>query len=528
VKGGSVTSANLVLIEGNVLTMNPAKPCAEAVAVKGDRIVKVGSNEEINQLVVEDTQVIRLKGKTVVPGFIDTHIHVADFGRLLTWIDLSNASSIEDMQSSLRRHVKKTPKGKWLLGRGWNQKLFAEKRLPTRFDLDAVSPDNPVVFYRQTGQMCVVNSLALQLAGVTEGASAPQSGVIDRDTVTGKLTGVLRESATNLIWPVIPDPSEEELMDAAGLAVEKIVEAGVTSVHWMGMSSIELSVIRTLHAQKRLPIRVYVIIPVNLLDEIIGFGLPDDPALRIGGALISADGYLAARTASLSKPYSDAPEESGNLLCTQEELLLSAARILNMGLQLVIHSMGDRAVGAALTVIEEVSREVLQKGFRSRIEQAAVLNRTLIENLKEQKVIVSVQPCVAASEFSVWSATEHLGPERARWLYPLKTLLKEGIKVVAGSDCPMEPLSPLLGIQTAVMRASYPEERITVDEALRLYTIDAAFSSSEEDIKGSIETGKLADLTILSSDPHKVSPNEIKDIAVEMTIIGGRVFYPKR
>ena len=526
-KGDSVTSANLVLIGGNVLTMNPAQPRAEAVAVEGDRIVKVGTNEEISQLVGKDTQVIRLNGKTVVPGFIDTHIHVADFGKLLTWIDLSDACSIKEMQNSLRIRAEKAPKEKWLLGRGWNQKRFAEKRLPTRFDLDAVSPANPVILYHQSGQVCVVNSKALELAGVTKVTSVPQGGAIDRDMKTGELTGVLRENATNLIWTVIPEPSGEELVEAAGLACEKILEAGVTSVHWMVLSSAELSIIRTLHAQNRLPLRAYVIIPANLLDEIIGFG-SGDLALRVGGGLISADGYLAAKTAALFQPYSDDPKASGNLLCTQEEMNSSTAKILKMGLQLVIHAMGDRAIDAALTTIEEISGEAPQKDFRSRIEQAAVLNERLIERVKKQKVIVSVQPCVAASEFSVWSATEHLGPERARWLYPLKTLLKEGIKVVGGSDCPMEPLSPLLGIQTAVAREFFPEERITVDEALRAYTIDAAYSSGEENIKGSLETGKLADLTVLSRDPRAVSANEIKDIEVEMTIIGGKVAYSKR
>jgi predicted amidohydrolase YtcJ len=206
----------------------------------------------------------------------------------------------------------------------------------------------------------------------------------------------------------------------------------------------------------------------------------------------------------------------------------SAANILKMGLQLVIHAMGDRAIDAALTAIEKSRGEAPRKALCSRIEQAAVLNERLIERVKRQKVIVSVQPCVAVSEFSVWSAIEHLGPERARWLYPLKTLFKEGVKVVGGSDCPMEPLSALLGIQTAVTREFFPEERITVDEALRAYTIDAAYSSGEENVKGSVETGKLADLTVLSRDPRVVSPNEIKNITVEMTIIGGRVAYSKR
>jgi predicted amidohydrolase YtcJ len=520
-------SADLALTDGKVLTLNSTQPHAEAVAIKGDRIVHVGTNEEIQQWVGKNTQIISLKGKTVVPGFIDTHIHVADFGRLLRWIDLSETGSIKEMQESLRGHVAKVPKGKWLLGRGWNQTRFAEKRLPTRFDLDSVSPDNPVIFYHQNGQVCVVNSKALEMAGVTPLTDVPQGGEIDRDEKTGELTGVLRDNATNLIWAVIPEPSEEELVEATGLACEKIVEAGVTSVHWMVLSSIELSVIRRLLTQNRLPMRIYVIIPMNLLDSIADFKSPDSLVLRMGGAVISADGYLAAKTAALLQPYNDGSATSGKLLYTQEEMNAAAAEILKADLQLVIHAMGDKAVDAALTAIEEISSKVPRKDTRYRIEQAAVLKEELISRIKKHKVIISVQPCVVASEFLVWSATENLGAERARWLYPLKTLLKEGIRVVGGSDCPMEPLSPLMGIQAAVRREIFPEERVTVDEALRMYTVDAAYSSGEENIKGLVEVGKLADLTVLSHDPSEVPPNEIENITVEMTIIGGKLVYSK-
>jgi predicted amidohydrolase YtcJ len=522
-----VTSADLALIGGNVLTMNPSQQCAEAVAVKGGRIVKVGTNEEISQLVGKDTQVIRLNGKTVVPGFIDTHIHVADFGRLLTWINLGDVNSIKEMQISIGRHAAKSPKGKWLLGRGWDQTRFAEKRLPTRFDLDSVSPDNPVILYHQNGQVCVVNSKALELASVTRLTDVPPGGAVDTDAETGELTGILRDNATNLVWRVIPEPTEEELAEAAALACEKILEAGVTSVHWIILSAIELSIIRTLFAQNRLPIRVYVIIPANLMDSTATFRSTDSLALKVGGALISADGYLAAKTAALFQPYTDGSEANGNLLCTQEEMKTAAAKILKMGLQLVMHAMGDKAVDAALTAIEQTSSEARRKAVRSRIEQAAVLNEELIDRMKKQRVIVSVQPCVVASEFSVYSATERLGTERARWLFPLRTLLKKGIRVVGGSDCPMEPLSPLLGVQTAVTREVFPEQQVTIDEALRMYTVDAAYSSGEENLKGSIETGKLADLTVLSHDPRIVPPNEIENIKVEMTLVGGRIAYHK-
>jgi predicted amidohydrolase YtcJ len=510
--------------------MNQSQPYAEAVAIKDDRIVQVGTNEEIESWIGKSTQVISLKGKTVVPGFIDTHIHVADFGRLLMWIDLSAAGSIKEMQKSLSGRVEKLPKGRWLLGRGWDQTRFAEKRLPTRFDLDSVSLDNPVIFYHQSGQVCVVNSKALELAGVTRLTPVPTGGAIDRDAETGELTGVLRDNATNLVWTVIPEFSKEELVEAAGLACQKIVEAGVTSVHWMVLSPIEIQIIQRLRRENKLPLRVYVVIPANLLDKVADLashlGLEDN-RVRIGGVEIGADGYLAARTAALLQPYSDNPATSGKLLCTQEEMNAAATKILKAGLQLIIHAVGDKAVDAALTTIERTSREAPRKDARYCLEQAAVLNKGLIERMKMQKVIVSVQPLVVASEFSIWSATEHLGVKRARWLFPLKTLLKDGIRVVGGSDCPMEPLSPLMGIQAAVIREFFSEERITADEALHMYTVDAAYSSGEENIKGTVETGKLADLTVLSHNPTKVPPNEIKNIAVEMTIVGGKVVYSK-
>ena len=523
---GDAVSADLVLTDGNVITMNSSQPCAEAIAIKGDRIVKVGTNAEINQLVDETTKVICLNGKTVIPGLIDTHIHVSDFGRFLMRIDLSDADSIKEMRNRLKEHVEKSPKGKWLLGRGWNQTCLAEKRLPTRFDLDAVSPDHPVVFYHQSGQMAVVNSKALESASVTKLTPVSEGGAVDRDVETGERTGVLRDAATNLIWNIIPEPSEDELVETARLACEKIVEAGITSVHWIVLSPIELTIIRKLHKQNKLPIRVYAIVPVELLDKIVNLKVKDGSSLNIGGAVVSADGYLASKTAALFQPYKGG-SANGRLLCTQEELKITATKILKMGLQLVIHAMGDKAVDFAITTIEQVSRETPHRNLRSRIEQAAVLNQQLINRINKLELIVSVQPLVVASEFSVWSATENLGAKRARCLYPLKTLIEKGVCVIGGSDCPMEPLNPLMGIQAAVTRTAFPEEQVTVDEALRIYTIDAAYATGEENVKGSVEAGKLADLTVLSDDPQNIAPKEIKNITVEMTLVGGKLIHPK-
>ena len=501
--------------------MNPRQPVAQAVALKKNKILKVGTNQEINKLIGKDTTVISIDGKTVVPGLIDTHIHVADFGRCLMWLDLSSANSIKDLQSLLKEKAQQTPAGKWIVGRGWNENRFKEKRLLSQKDLDEAAPSNPVILYHEAAMICAANSKALALAGVTSQTAAPSGGTIDK-TATGELTGILRDNVTGLVWQAVAELTAEELAEATALACQKIVQAGITSIDWIILSENEFTLIQTLHTQGKLPIRVNVIVPYELLKGASSFTSTDPLKLRLGGAIIFADGYLDSKTAALQQPYSDDPNNNGKMMCTQQELAAWVAQVLALGLQPVLHAMGDKAVDIALNVIEQTAKKV-----RFRIEQAAVLNRELVKRLKAQDVVVSVQPKMVPTEFKVWSAIEHLGVERAKWLHPLKTLLKEGIKVAGGSDCPMEPLNPLLGMQEAVLRESYPEQRLTVEEALRMYTLDATYCQGEEETKGSIQEGKLADLTILSSDPFAIQKKELEHINVEMTIIDGKVAFSK-
>ena len=509
--------ADTAFIDANIKTMNPRKPFAQAVAIKQNRILKVGTNQEINKLIGKETKVISLKGKTMVPGLIDTHIHVADFGRCLMWLDLSSTQSIVELQYLLKEKAKHTPSGKWIVGRGWNENQLKENRLLTLDDLNAAVPDNPVILYHGAAYICAANSKALSIAQVTNQTSSPKGGTIDK-TSAGELTGIFRDSATNLIWRAVAEPMLDELTDAAALACQKIMEAGITSVDWIILSEQELTLIQELHTRGKLPIRVNVIVPCEFLKAAGDFASTDLLRLRLGGAIIFADGYLDSKTAALQEPYSNDPDNQGKMNCTELELAVLVSQVLALGLQPVIHAMGDRAVDTALTVIEQSPKKI-----RFRIEQAAVLNKQLISRLKKQDVVVSVQPRMVPTEFEVWSAMKHLGAERASWLHPLKTLLKAGVKVAGGSDCPMEPLNPLLGIQDAVTRKSFPEQRLTFEEALRMYTLDAAFCSCEENVKGSIEEGKLADLTVLSADPNTIEPEKIKDIKVEMTIIDGKI-----
>jgi predicted amidohydrolase YtcJ len=513
--------ADLALIYGNVLTMNPSQPHVQAVAIRNDRIIHVGTNEEVKSYVGKYTKTINLEGKTVIPGFIDTHIHVADFGKFLIWVDLKDATSIQEMKRGVRRRGQKIPEDRWIIGHGLNLNNFCDKRPPNLQDLDEASPCNPVILYSQTGRVCVVNSKALELAGITKETKAPSGGTIERDPETGEPTGILRESATDLVWKKIPEPSEEEIFEAAILACDKIVEAGVTTVHWIATSPAEIPIVQKLIAENKLPLRVYTIIPTNFLEQKDNSILLGNSQFRVN---VFADGFLSARTAALSEPYRD-ESTKGQLMYSQKKLDGLVAKAYKANISLAIHAMGDQAIEMTLNAFEKALTETPRKNHRYRIEHASLLNRELIQRIKKLELIVSIQPKVVSSEFSVWSAVDRLGAERARWLYPLKTLFKEGIRVTGGSDCPMEPLNPLLGIQAAVCRQYFPEEGLTVYEALQMYTINAAYASFEENLKGSIDEGKLADLTVLSDDPQTTPLDKLGDITVELTVVGGKVVF---
>ncbi len=517
--------ADIALIDGNIITINPSKPHAQAIAIRKNRIIKIGTNREIKPLIKENTKVIDLKGKTVLPGFIDTHTHIAGFGKALTQINLRGIQSVKEMLKKLKKRIEKTREGEWIQGRGWDQDHLKEKRYPTRWDLDKSSPNNPVVFTRVCGHLCVVNSKALEKARITAETTPPPGGKIDKDPRTGEPTGILRENAMDLVHRVMPEPSEHQLMEACGLACLKAVEAGLTSIHWIISSPTEIRVIQKLREQNELPLRVYILIPVEFLDHLVGLGLSTgfgDDVVKIGGAKILADGSLGARTAALHESYSDDSSTRGMMLYSEEKLEELITKTHKAGLQLAVHAIGDQAIDMVLTALEKALDEMPREDHRHRIEHASVLNKELIRRMKRLGVIASVQPHFVVSDFWV---VDRLGPKRARWAYPFKTLVQNGVRTVGGSDCPVEPISPLLGIWAAISRESFPEERITVDEAIRVYTINAAFSSFEDSVKGSIEVGKLADLVVLSADPRSVPPDEIKDIEVEMTFVGGRMVY---
>jgi len=517
--------ATLVFLNANVHTLNPKKPEAQALAIQDDKILHVGSNREVKRHIGPKTRVIDLKGKTVLPGFIDTHVHVASFGRNLTAINLRNASSIRQIQQAVKERAKETPPGKWIIGHGWDQEKLEERRLPTRRDLDAATREHPVVLIRVCGHLCVANTKALKEAGIDEKTASPRGGKIERAPKTGQPTGILRENAQKLVLKAIPKPTEEELAEACLLACRKAVQHGLTTVHWIIENPRELRVVQRLRAEGKLPLRVYIFIPERYLDQLVELGLQTgfgDSTVKIGAIKILADGSLGARTAALHEPYSDDPNTRGVLLYSQSELNKFAVKAHKAGFQLAIHAIGDEAVNTVLDAIERALKEKPVKDHRHRVEHASVLNKRLIKRMKKMGVIASVQPHFIVSDF--WVA-DRVGPARARWVYPIKSLLEENLVVTGSSDCPVEPINPLLGVWAAVAMHPFLEERLSVEEALRLYTVNAAFSSFEENLKGSLEDGKLADLVVLSDDPFSVEAEKIRDISVLMTVVGGQIVF---
>jgi predicted amidohydrolase YtcJ len=518
--------ASLVILNAHVITLNPKQPSAQAVAVRGDKIADVGFNKQIRKHAGIGTRVINAKGKTVVPGFVDCHVHMTGFGGSLQSLNLRGVKSIKEIQRKLKKHAKDHPESAWILGGQWDQEQLKEKRYPTRWDLDKAVADKPVFLRRVCGHVAVANSKALQLAGIKAETSI-EGGEADIDAKTGQPNGILRESALELVEKAIPKPTAEELKKTCLLACEKAVENGLTCVHWLVDSAEEMRVLQQLRFEQKLPLRVFLGIETEQLDELTKLGLQTgfgDDMLRIGFIKILADGSLGGHTAALKEAYADKPETCGMLLKTQERLDELVLKAHGAGLRLAVHAIGDRAVEAVLKAYEKALRSCPREDHRHRVEHCSVLNPKLIVQMKRLGLIASVQPHFVASDFWI---PDRLGKARARWVYPFKTLVREGLTVVSGSDGPVEPINPILGIWAAVNRKSIPEESLTVEEALRTYTVSAAYASFDENKRGTIETGKLADLTILSDNPFTVKPDNIKKIKTEMTIVGGNVVYAK-
>lgn len=517
--------ATLAILNAKVMTLNPKQSTAQAIAVQNDRIVAVGSNRQVQKCITKRTIVFSARGKAVVPGLTDCHVHMTGFGIQMSNVELRTAKSIKEVQKRLNEFAVKHPERAWIIGRGFDEERFREKRLPTRWDIDRAVKGKPVLLTRVCGHLSVANTKALQLAGIIKKTIIP-NGIVELDEQTHEPNGVLRENAMNLVWQAIPKPSRQELEQTCMAACAKAAEAGLTCVHWIIGSADEILVLQRLYSQGRLPIRVVLGIPVECLDQMLDIGLSSgfgNALLKVGFVKILADGSLGGHTAALKEPYCDQPQTCGMMLYTQEELDTLILKAHLNGLQVAVHAIGDHAVEMVLRAYEKVLKQN-PVSHRHRMEHCSVLSPKLIWKMKELGIIASVQPHFVHSDFWV---NARVGRTRARWVYPFRTLIHEGIKVIAGSDSPVEPISPILGIWAATAREAFPEENLILDEALQGYTINAAYASFDEDERGTIEPGKLADFTVLSRDPAGIGPNRIKTIKIEMTVVGGKIVFTR-
>lgn len=437
--------ADVAILNANVITLNSRQPKAEAIAIIDSKILAIGSNKEIYGYISDRTRVIDANGKTVVPGFVDCHVHMTKFGQYLQMLDLRNVRSIDEVKREIRKYAEENPGRSWILGGQWDHEKFSEKRYPTRWDLDEAVSDKPVFLVRVCGHIGVANTKALEIAGIGK-ETCVNGGIIDREVESGEPSGVLRENALSLVWRVIPKPSMIELQEACIQACQKAVENGLTMVHWIVDSADEILIIQKLYNEGKIPLRVYLGIPVELLNELVKLGLTTgfgNDMVRLGFVKIFADGSLGGHTAALKQPYADRPEISGMLIYTQRKLNRLIMKAHEACLQVAVHAIGDKAIESSLKAFSNALKEFPRFGHRHRIEHCSVLNPMLIKRMKKLGLIASIQPHFVVSDFWV---LDRVGCERTRWVYPFKTLMDEGVIIASGSDCPVEPVNPLLGI----------------------------------------------------------------------------------
>jgi len=528
---------DLIIVNANIRTMDRNRPSAEALAVYQNRIVALGSSSEIRKLADSHTRVIDAKGQLVLPGFNDAHVHFMSGGFQLASVDLRDANTPQEFAERIRAFATKLPQGRWITGGDWDHERWPDARLPTKELIDPFTPNTPVFVNRLDGHMALANSVALKLAGVTRETKDPDGGVIVRDPKTGEPTGVLKDAAQSFVWKVIPAATFEEKLTAARAATNHAASLGVTSVQDVSAGT-DVGVYQTLLDRGDLKTRVYAVWPLPSWDHLARTGVRahfGSAMLRTGGLKGFADGSLGSTTAWFYEPYLDAPDTSGILSDEMfpEGAMLERVRSADRaGLQVMIHAIGGRANESILSIYEKVEKENGQRDRRFRIEHAQHLRSQDIPRFARDQVIASMQPYHAIDD-GRW-AEKRIGRERAKTTYAFRSLLDAGVTLAFGTDWTVAPLNPMLSVYAAVTRRTLdgkrpegwvPEQKISVEEAVRAYTSGSAYAEFQESVKGTITPGKLADLVILSRDIFKIDPNEIDKVRVVMTIMDGRVVY---
>ncbi|GBD17893.1 N-substituted formamide deformylase [bacterium HR27] len=528
-------AADLILRNATVRTLDPARPLARALSIWCGRILAVGDEQTVLQDASPVTRVLDLAGATVLPAFDDAHCHPIGFGLSLEWVDVSPdvAPTLETLLARLAEATRETPPDRWLLARGYDDSRLDVRRHPTRWELDTVTGDRPTIVIRTCGHMLVANSAALARAGITRQTPDPEGGRIVRDA-TGEPTGLLQERAQELVRQLIPEPTVADLERALRRAGERFLALGITSVTEAGISRPEeLQAYQNLHQRGALPVRARVMLLIDqLLEPAERLGLRSsfgDDWLRIGPFKLFQDGAGGARTAAMSIPYPGEPENYGIAYYTQEQLDEAFRRVARLGCQAAAHAIGDRAIEMVLTAYERALADYPLPDHRWRIEHCGMLRPDLLDRMARLGVVAVPQP-----GFGYYLGDAYLRNFSDDWLalaYPTRAWLERGIPVAFSSDAPVIPPDPWVGIQAAVLRRTRtgqpfgPAQRVDVLDALRLYTSGGAYAHFEEDRKGRIAPGFLADLVVVDRDPLSVSPEELTMIRTLMTIVDGRLAW---
>ncbi len=526
------TEPDLILYNANILTIDTADPRAQAVAIAGGRFLAVGSNDDVRNLAKAGTRQVDLGGKSVVPGFIDAHTHPSYAGiRHLRWVDC-DLRSIAEIQDAIRARAAKTPAGDWVIGFKYDDTKTKEGRKLTREDLDAATKDHPVFIEHRGGHTAYVNSLAFRRTEVSEDTADPAGGKFDRDPANGRLTGGLRENATERFRQLLPvNFSRDEMRQGVKLIAQMMVRTGVTSVGDAEATPEDLLAYQDAREAGELSFRVYCFLQYQFLERMtaagIRTGLGDD-WLRVGAIKLVCDGSISERTARLTQPYVGRPNDYGILVHSEEELYENARKAHAAGWQIGTHANGDAAIDIMLRIYERLQREMPRRDPRFRLEHCTVVNPGLIERIR---ALGAIPTPFSTYVYYHGEKMREYGPERLNWMFAVRSFLDAGIRVTQASDYPPGPFEPMMALRSEVTRTDIhgnvwgPKQRITVEEALRVGTINGAYASFDENQKGSITAGKLADLVVLGRDPLRVDPMELINIPIERTMAGGRWVY---
>lgn len=530
-------SADLILVNGKVWTVDPSKPTAEAVAVIGDRIVAVGTNREIRTLEGTSTRVIDLRGRRLLPGFIDNHAHFLSGGFQLQSVDLRTAKDPSAFAALIEERARRNP-GRWITGGDWDHDAWPGGPLPTKELVDRFTPNTPVFVNRYDGHMALANSHVLKLAGITRETPDPPGGSIVHDAATGEPTGVLKDEAMSFVYRLMPDATAEEMEDAALLALAEARRFGVTSIQDVSIGP-HVRAYESIRRQGKLTARLHCRLPLGGWKSLGAAGLEvpfGDEWIRVGSLKAFADGSLGSSTALFFDPFTSDPSTHGlpSDIVLDGSLTTWSLAADKAHLQLSIHAIGDSANSLVLDLFDRISRENPSWDRRFRIEHAQHIHPKDFARFAELGVIASVQPYHAIDD-GRW-AEKRIGRERCKTTYPFRSFLDAGVKLSFGSDWTVGPLDPILGIYAAVTRRTtdganpggwFPEQKITVAEAVEAYTITNAYAAFEEKEKGSLTPGKLADFVVLSDDIFSIDPVRIEQVKVDLTIVGGTVVFER-